>query len=65
MDSQILELLSSKIEEHRKSQVQVLCDGSAKSYDHYKELSGFIRGLQTAQREIGDLVRKLKDSEDD
>jgi hypothetical protein len=65
MDSQILELLSSKIEEHRKSQVQVLCDGSAKSYDHYRELSGFIRGLQTAQREIGDLVRKLKDSEDD
>lgn len=65
MDSQILELLSSKIEEHRKSQAQVLCDGSAKSYDHYRELSGFIRGLQTAQREIGDLVRKLKDSEDD
>jgi hypothetical protein len=65
MDEKILELLSSKIEEHRKSQVQVLCDGSAKSYDHYRELSGFIRGLQTAQREIGDLVRKLKDSEDD
>ena len=65
MDRKILELLSSKIEEHRKSQVQVLCDGSAKSYDHYKELSGFIRGLQTVQYEIGDLVRKLKDSDDD
>jgi hypothetical protein len=65
MDKKILELLSSRIEEHRKSQAQVLCDGSAKSYDHYKELSGFIRGLQTAQREIGDLVRKLKDSDDD
>jgi hypothetical protein len=65
MDKKILELLSSKIEEHRKSQVQVLCDGSAKSYDHYKELSGFIRGLQTVQYEIGDLVRKLKDSDDD
>jgi hypothetical protein len=65
MDKKILELLSSKLEEHRKSQVQVLCDGSAKSYDHYKELSGFIRGLQTAQYEIGDLVRKLKDSDDD
>jgi hypothetical protein len=65
MDKKILELLSSRIEEHCKSQAQVLCDGSAKSYDHYKELSGFIRGLQTAQREIGDLVRKLKDSEDD
>jgi hypothetical protein len=65
MDKQILELLSSKLEERKNSQMQVLCDGSAKSYDHYKELSGFIRGLQTAQREIGDLVRKLKDSDDD
>lgn len=65
MDRQILELLSSKIEEHRKSHAEVLCDGSAKSYDHYKELCGFIRGLQTAQMEIGDLVRKLKDSDDD
>jgi hypothetical protein len=65
MNRQILNLLSSKLEEHIKSQAEVLCDGSAKSYDHYKELSGFIRGLQTAQYEIGDLVRKLKDSDDD
>jgi hypothetical protein len=65
MNSQILDLLSSKLEEHKKSQIQVLCDGSAKSYDHYKEMSGFIRGLQTAQYEIGDLARKLKDSDDD
>jgi hypothetical protein len=28
-------------------------------------LCGVIRGLQTAQREIGDLVRKLKDDNDD
>lgn len=65
MNRKILELISSKLEEHKNSQMQVLCDGSAKSYDHYKELSGFIRGLQTAQYEIGDLVRKLKDSDDD
>jgi hypothetical protein len=65
MDRRILELLSSKLEEHRKSQVEVLCDGSAKSYDHYREMCGVIRGLQTAQMEIGDLVRRLKDSEDD
>jgi hypothetical protein len=65
VDSKILEILASKLEEHKKSQIQVLCDGSAKSYDHYKDLSGFIRGLQTAQYEIGDLVRKLKDSDDD
>ena len=65
MDRKILDLLSAKLQEHLKSQAEVLSDGSAKSYDHYKELCGFIRGLQTAQYEIGDLVRKLKDSEDD
>jgi hypothetical protein len=65
MDKKILDLLFSKLQEHIKSQAEVLCDGSAKSYEHYKELCGFIRGLQTAQYEIGDLVRKLKDSDDD
>ncbi len=64
MERRILDLLSSKLEEHRKSQAEVLCDGSAKSYDHYKELCGFIRGLQTAQFEIEDLVRKIKVNDD-
>jgi hypothetical protein len=39
--------------------------GQSKDYAAYKELCGVIRGLQTAQREIGDLVRKLKDDNDD
>ena len=65
MDEKIFELLNKKFEEEIKSVVQVLCDGGAKSYDHYKELSGTIRGLRTAQRELGDLVRKLKDIDDE
>jgi hypothetical protein len=65
METKIFEILNGKLEEEIKSVVQVLCDGGAKSYDHYKELSGTIRGLRTAQREIGDLVRKLKDIDDE
>ena len=65
MDSKIFEILTGKLEEEIKSISQVLCDGGAKSHDHYKELSGIIRGLRTAQREIGDLVRKLKDYDDE
>ncbi len=65
MDTKIFDVLTGKLEEEIKSVVQVLCDGGAKSYDHYKELSGTIRGLRTAQREIGDLVRKLKDYDDE
>ena len=61
----LLEVLNSKLEEHVKQLVEVVSGGGAKSHDHYKELCGTIRGLQTAQMEIADLVRKTKDSEDD
>ena len=59
------EYLNSKLEERRKDLVEFLGDGGAKSYDHYKEVCGIIRGLLTAQSEIGDLVRKMKDYDND
>ena len=59
------EYLNSKLEERRKERVEFLGDGGAKSYDHYKEVCGIIRGLLTAQSEIGDLVRKMKDYDND
>lgn len=65
MDEKILEHLNSKLEERRKDLVEFLGDGGAKSYDHYKEVCGVIRGLLTAQSEIGDLVRKMKDYDND
>jgi hypothetical protein len=65
MDNKILELLNRKIEEQVKSHSEALIEGQSKDYAHYRELCGVIRGLQTAQREIGDLVRKLKDDNDD
>jgi len=64
MDKQILELLNKKIEEQVKSHSEALIEGQSKDYAQYRELCGVIRGLQTAQREIGDLVRKLKDDND-
>jgi hypothetical protein len=65
MDERVLDLINKKLEAQVESFKAILCDGGAKSYDHYKELSGTIRGLQLAQYELGDLVRKLKDSDND
>jgi hypothetical protein len=65
MDNQILELLNKKIEEQVKSHSEFLSSGRAEDFATYKMQCGVIRGLQTAQREIGDLVRKLKDDNDD
>ena len=65
MDNQMLELLDKKIEEQVKSFSEALVSGKSADFSAYRELCGVIRGLQTAQREIGDLVRKLKDDNDD
>ncbi len=63
--SQLLDSLNKRLEEHVKQLIDVVSAGGAKSHDHYKELCGTIRGLQTAQYEIADLVRKIKEYEDD
>ena len=60
----MLEVLNKKIDEHVMQLVDVVSGGGAKSHDHYKELCGTIRGLQTAQMEIADLVRKTKEYDD-
>lgn len=65
MDVKLADVLNKKIQEHINQHLGVLSDGVAKDYAHYKELCGAIRGLRTAQMEINDLVRKLKDDEDD
>ena len=63
--NQLLDSLNKKLDEHVKQLVDVVSAGGAKSHDHYKELCGTIRGLQTAQYELADLARKTKEYEDD
>ena len=65
MNHQVLELALKKIEDERKTIVENLADGVAKDYAEYQNLCGVIRGLLTAQREINDLLRKLKDDDDE
>lgn len=65
MEAKVLGVLNEKLEDQKVQLSEVLCAGNAKSYEHYKELCGQIRGLMTAQLEISDLVRKLKETEND
>jgi tRNA(Ser,Leu) C12 N-acetylase TAN1 len=65
MDEKILEILNQKVEEQVELNIEALVRGGSQDYASYRELCGVIRGLQTAQREIADLVRKLKESDDD
>ena len=65
MDHKLLDILKGKLQDQVQQLVEVVSAGGAKSHEHYKELCGTIRGLQTAQMEIADLVRKIKDYDDD
>jgi hypothetical protein len=65
MNHKLLDILNGKLQEQVQQLVEVVSAGGAKSHEHYKELCGTIRGLQTAQMELADLVRKTKDYDDD
>jgi hypothetical protein len=65
MNHKLLDILNGKLQEQVQQVVDVVSAGGAKSHEHYKELCGTIRGLQTAQMELADLVRKTKDYDDD
>jgi len=65
MDVKVLNVLNDKLEQQKVQLSEVLCASNAKSYEHYKELCGQIRGLMTAQLEISDLVRKLKEADNE
>lgn len=65
MNPQFFDILNKKIEDLKTSYVEALVVGSVKDYADYRELCGVIRGLQTAQREIADLVRRVKESDND
>ena len=61
---QVLERISKKLKERELDLIGVVSQGGCKSFDDYRELCGLIRGLQTAQFEIGDLDRKMKENDD-
>lgn len=65
MATTVMELLQKKLGERKQIIVDSMGTGSAKDYAEYREACGVIRGLTLAQQEIEDLVRKLKDEDDE
>jgi hypothetical protein len=65
MANTVMDLLQRRLKEQEDIHIQALAGGTVADYAAYRELCGALRGLQTAQRELADLVRKLKDEDDD
>lgn len=61
----LLELLISKFEERKAGLVDALGNGAAADYAAYQNLVGQVRGLAAAQMETNDLLRNLKEVNDD
>lgn len=65
MEDKILAILAKKLQERIDQLSEALREGSAKDFAEYKDLCGVIRGLGLAQMEANDLLRKLKESNND
>ena len=65
MEMRVFDLLNQKIGERIQDLNRTLCDGVAKDYADYRGMCGVIKGLRTAQFELTDLVRKIKESDDE
>jgi hypothetical protein len=60
----VLEHLSELLAKRKSELAESLAEGGVPDFPAYRELCGVIRGLLTAQMEIGDLVRTLKANHD-
>ncbi len=61
----VYDVLIQKVDEAIESHCRVLVDGCCIDFAAYKEMSGVIRGLNIARREIQDLARVQLEDEDD
>ena len=65
MADHVLELLVKKLQDRVEQVSESLRDGSARDYAEYRNLCGVVRGLELAQMETNDLLRRLKENEND
>ena len=64
MDTRVLEVLSSQLEDQITQTQEFLGTGQAKDYAEYREYCGKIRGLISASQFVKDLVRNLENSDE-
>lgn len=64
MDTRVLEVLSSQIDDQIAQTQEFLGTGNAREYAEYREACGKIRGLISAKQLIEDLARNLENSDE-
>ena len=64
MDTRVLEVISSQLNDQIAQIQEFLGTGQAKDYAEYREGCGKIRGLISAKQLVEDLVRNLENSDE-
>ena len=65
MAKTVFDVLQDKITVEMRAANEHLTSGAVKDFAEYRDLFGFIRGLEVALREITDLSRNYMEDEDD
>ena len=65
MDTRVLDVLSSQIDDQVTAIQEHLGSGQAEDYAGYRELCGKLTGLLLAKRYIKDLQRNLENDNDE
>ena len=65
MATTVFDVLQDKITAELTAAKDHLTSGAANHFARYRDLCGFIRGLEVACREIEDLSRNYMENEDD
>lgn len=61
----VFDVLEKKMKDSLSGAQERLCGGGAKDFAEYRETCGYIRGLETALREVQDLARNYLEGDDD
>jgi len=64
MDTRVLEVISSQLDDQIAQTQEFLGSGQLKDYAEYRESCGKIRGLISAKQLVQDLVRNLENSDE-
>lgn len=60
----VLDVLNDRIQQQLDVAMTALAGGAPADFAAYKELCGLIRGLRTAQIEIADLAKNLRENDE-
>lgn len=65
MAKTVFDVIAAEVQGRKDAIARALVDGSAKSYEEYKDLCGEIRGLSFAHMVVEALARKMEIGDDD